>query len=293
MTEDSKAYEIRDLPDGLRQLILHTRQAVGERLELCSVVFYNDADPQFAASGTLIRYQGRGWIATAKHVAEAPLFRRHGRIAWADAGRAIECHTAAIADVVEATAVAPSGADVAACLLHPETDAALHGRFFPGDQVDGHMAPRASDNLIYLIGCPSKLRERLRQQHELPDAQITMLFGTHIVNGCASRLHTKQGMATATGGPGEREPELDYHVHWERASTWNEPATPLFPAGGVSGGGVWDVGLAVSESSELWHVGAVRMLGIAWYQDRTRNCVRAVPAGEFFLAADRCLRARS
>lgn len=246
-------------------------------MERAAVVFYEPDDQVWVASGTFVRFGGRDWILTAKHVIQSVVERPNARCAWAPNGGSVRDYLdKAFLEVAEAVEGALD-ADLGVVLLR--AGEIPTGLTIADEQIDTADAPVPNDDVIYMMGTASVLRGLVRAQHDLPEAQTVALFGTHVKNKCSAAPHTVE----PPGKP--RAATLDYHVDWSRAAMNGGQYRDLFVAGGMSGAAVWSVSLPMKDDPRVWSPERARLIAVAWYHDVENNCVRAVPAGRFRRAA--------
>lgn len=142
--------------------------------------------------------------------------------------------------------------------------------------------PVDNDDLVFLVGAPVAARDVARINSGLANSEVLMWLATHVKNDCMNFEHQDHEMAHP------RDPERDFHVDWSRASALGGEYSDLFGAGGMSGAALWSAEVR-SEDAALWSESSLRVLGIAWYHDTARQCVRVVPAGEWLRCADALL----
>lgn len=266
-----------------RALVHRVQQTLAPDMEASTVVFFDEREREFLGAGVLVNYRNKTWIATAAHVVTKILGRlRAPRVAWAAPGSHQDFHDIAFSDVAEAWSPSDEG-DIAAVLLKDDSARRLHNAIVITDErLDRDRQPRTTigDDLVWLVGSPLALRDALRERHRLPQAQMIAILGTHMKE-CDPDHH-----ASDNPNRGERLPSLDYHIDYSVASHEGGGYTDLFAANGFSGGPLWSARI---DAAGIWSGSSSRVAGIAWYQNTTTRCIRAVPMGEWFSAADAVL----
>lgn len=287
-SQSPEIVHLGDLTPRQVALIASVEAVVKPRVEAAAVTFFDPDDDRFAASGTLVSYKGRVWIATAEHVVQGTPSkpglgsRPRSRVAWAPPGPATNLVSEPVRAVVASAYASEREADVAALLLHRHERLVAHAWPIPATQLFAATTPVDNDDLVFLVGAPVAARDVARLKSGLANSEVLMWLATHVKNDCMSFEHQDHEMQSP------RDPKRDFHVDWSRASALGGEYEDLFGAGGMSGAALWSAEVRNGEAG-LWSASTLRVLGIAWYHDPSRQCVRAVPAGEWLRCADALL----
>jgi hypothetical protein len=249
------------------------------------VGFFDDAK-EFFGSGTLVRYRGRLFVATADHVAEQ-VQRRFRNVTLFHAsgsdrrGPRIDHKLASLRVKVQRRAGTPLRVDVAA-IEFPSTAARelTSMEFTEVENISSSGRGTEAGTNVWVVGTPAAVRGSQQGIMRNENLETFGVLLTHIHgDACSMAEHERDGRELGYGSP----PEKDIHIQWTKALWPTGQWDDLPEAGGMSGGGVWSCRV---DPSQVWSPERALLLGISWFQRLDLDCIRAVPMSEWLDLAD-------
>lgn len=240
-------------------------------------VFFDPEDSEFVASGMFISYKNRLFVSTAKHVVEDLFKRPNAQIAWKPDKPGGDYNQGSFRKLSAAWAPCIEKADIAALLfhnvLHLNSVKSIDANMLSNEKEPRLIVPQQA----WLVGCPLASLEATRAALNIPLVLSLMRLTTHVCYPCKGEHRVTKEWLT----------EKDIHVDWSESGANGDDYQALDKANGMSGSTLW---IDDNTEHDIWLPNKLRVAGVAWHQDYVSRCIRVVPMGYWFDAADEALR---